>query len=867
MGRRTGRRIWSSLGAALALWAALALATSAIPAASATAASDRVHNSLSHGQPAFPGQRRPLARYASASALPAAQSGNAPPGRFPFQTATSADGLIVAHYYKQSADFGATFLNATEAALAHPVADTLGFTLKRRVDIYVYASRDDFLAGAPVNNPAETGALTACDVSSCAIYLEVGADNPEALADDLPHELTHAVFHQNEDTASIESFFHFFPLWLDEGLATHDETHDNYSGEMRVAAARGKLIDLLSDFSKDYPTDPDTDFLGYAEAHGFIGYLVDQYGRDALHGFLADARDGNLDLDAERHFGADLRVLAARWQASLSAAPHGVNLGYVPAAAIAPQPPAGSLSPVTTTPRPFPVDAGGVFPLGWLLMALACFAAAVVLMVLARRTRTEPPAGVLLALPTAPLPAELPTVPTGAPYPSSYEPALERDAVGSSPVATATAPVLDFPGRQATHPAAMPRWHDAALAGVAAPLVLVVGLVELARDPLHEWRQGFIAAALAALICLLAAVALALRERRAAGIPAFRALILSGLALLALVPWLSATPAGAAQGLAYESRGAYALALRYYADAGEPDDRRNLDLARVHRRWAVAAEAVRDHSTAVAQMRAAIPLDTALTAPGDRATLVKDVEAWGQSLLGAQQFDSALRVYDEQAASATCDGACHTAMAQDAAVGELAWGDAILRAGHPADAAAKYTAIVRDYAQTPAAGTARTAAREAAAQAALESALSAGERGDIAGMNAQLRAVTQQYPGTVAAGEAPATPEPVSGTVVTSRGVSAAGDRLFLLGFSSERDARAFKFDFSRDTSIVKVATTLGTAGAFTVRLQPGLWYVVCWNDATLAFNDDFNAPIAPGNDTFYVASLTPKDGVTVTGY
>src|SRR5262249_15793558 len=148
----------------------------------------------------------------------------APPGPFPFQTARSKDGRIVVHFYRRPASFGSDALQAAQTALAHPIGDTLGFTLKRRVDIYVYSSRKDFLAGAPVDNPEETGALTVPLTST--IYMETGEDNRDGLRRDLPHELTHIVFHQNEDTARIEAFFTFFPLWLDEGLATYDETGD-----------------------------------------------------------------------------------------------------------------------------------------------------------------------------------------------------------------------------------------------------------------------------------------------------------------------------------------------------------------------------------------------------------------------------------------------------------------------------------------------------------------------------------------------------------------------------------------------------------------------------------------------------------------
>lgn len=50
----------------------------------------------------------------------------APPGPLPFQTASSRDGGIFVHCYRRLASFGADLIQATQSALAHPFADTLG---------------------------------------------------------------------------------------------------------------------------------------------------------------------------------------------------------------------------------------------------------------------------------------------------------------------------------------------------------------------------------------------------------------------------------------------------------------------------------------------------------------------------------------------------------------------------------------------------------------------------------------------------------------------------------------------------------------------------------------------------------------------
>jgi hypothetical protein len=76
-----------------------------------------------------------------------------PPGSFPFQVARSSNGLVVLHYNDEPASFAQQLISLTQRDLAHPIHDTLGFSLKRPVNVYVYASRSDFLAGASSPTP------------------------------------------------------------------------------------------------------------------------------------------------------------------------------------------------------------------------------------------------------------------------------------------------------------------------------------------------------------------------------------------------------------------------------------------------------------------------------------------------------------------------------------------------------------------------------------------------------------------------------------------------------------------------------------------------------------------------------------------
>src|SRR5690348_16270624 len=112
-----------------------------------------------------------------------------PPGPFPFTTTTSSERLIVVHTYGASATFPADLISLAQRDLPTTVHQTLDLSLTRSVHIYAYRSRDNFLAGAPVTNPAETGALT--DPLTNSIYLVSTSTGDDGAVPSLPHELPH----------------------------------------------------------------------------------------------------------------------------------------------------------------------------------------------------------------------------------------------------------------------------------------------------------------------------------------------------------------------------------------------------------------------------------------------------------------------------------------------------------------------------------------------------------------------------------------------------------------------------------------------------------------------------------------------------
>lgn len=721
------------------------------------------------GQPAHAATPPPLMERIQTAPHPAAKA--APPGNFPFRATTSHDGLVNIHTYGRSASFNQSVLSLVMGDLRHPIEDTLGFTLLHPVHIYIYNSRADFLAGAQPDNPEETGAYTI--PSDSTIYMPVDGNTPDAVQDYLPHELTHVVFHQSEDRGVYGETI--FPLWIDEGNAAYDQVPGSeqvieYDQVLQQSVQSNSLIDLFTTFNAAYPSNPDTDFLGYAEARSFVGYLIHTYGAATYHHYLRDIMNGDVLLAAETDFGADLRILASRWRVSLGATATVADAGYIPQVA-SPIPFVSGTTPAqASSTRPFPLPESFatleryLAVVLWMLVEIAGIA----LIEVIRRSRAR----MILA--------------GGAP------PRLRISHVGIALLPPA-ALALGW---------GWARYGPGACWGCAA---LVVG-----------------AAAFVVLILVLGANWRRLLQRR---LSAARGTAILAAAGLAAVAFTQTIPLVWQQAHDYDQHGAYALALQMYSTFGAPADQ----LAAVHNEWAAAAQAAQDYPTEAHQLRAEIALLDAPAAQKIADQLTSAITAWGQGLTAAHRFADAISVYTDQHAAALCDTICQATMDESLATTYLAWGDAQVQAGDLTDALAHYQIILQHYASATAATTARRAMREISAAHILQLALATGARGDATAMNAQLQTLVRTYANTAAASEAPESAEPVTGRVTDGAGASLSGQRIYFVAFTKQSDADTYHYAVAAFT----VAAPIAAGNVFTVQLPAGYWYAPFWEDPT----------------------------------
>lgn len=723
------------------------------------------------------------------------------------------------------------------------------------------------MIGAQPANPVETGAYTF--PAQGLVYLPI--ESFTDLDAYLPHELTHVVFHQHGDTGHIQSQeIRFYPLWLDEGLAEHDVPANNletlYDQQtLQQAVSSRSLVDIYSIFNTDYPLDVNTDYLCYAEASAYMGYLIKTYGLTKFHRFVDGAKNGAINLAAETNFGMDLQTLRSQWVVSLGlpAIAHSAEIPLVTPTAVIFTP--GKTGGVAVQTKPFTVIGeasvqSNVQMIGGIALLLAVILL-VTQLLLGQRRKQARVAVAVTALPVAPTFAEDQPYPTGAsaPYPPSGASPPRADG---SPTASYAMP-YSYPSYQAadvpTAPLAQPSppfpWLTAIVAGLLAPVVLGVTYLWPALDASMLWRHRYLAANVAAGLLLLALVTLLVvaASRKRVTVLHVGSVVLA-LAILPAIYGVSST-IGRTQAIAYEQAGAYALAATTLTDAGSDPT----ILARIDNEWATADLAALDYAAATTHLRAAVTANP--TNQAYRAQLTKVTDAWGMDLIEAHQFAQASAAYDMLQTFAGCDKTCQPVAQQGDGLARLGQSSDDLFKGNAADALTIITHVAHTFPQTAAAKSAQIVLN------GQHNTLSAAyATSDLTAMNLLLLQTHVQHPHTLLATEASQAWQQVSGALRDYSGASTGQVRVFFLAFATQTAAENW-FQASTDTGLFKVATTTADDGTWQVRLQPGYWYLTIWDDPSQASNYYFNSSKSSDLSVFKVVPYQTTSGISILGY
>lgn len=228
---------------------------------------------------------------------------------------------FIVHFTRESTNAGDVARSAE--AVCVRIRDELGFQKRddfwlweRRVKIYLYPSRESFVAA--VRAPAWAAAQALAARREIAIANDGSAPTDRVLR----HEITHLVLRE------FVGFDREIPGWLGEGISRLMEKpgRGHYTATCAALMDAGLLFSL-EDLAKTKPAtiaDPARVPVFYAQSASLVGYLLDQGGADSFRKLCGALRDGKSLDDALRFtYPGSLRSLEAletAWKRHLSRA-------------------------------------------------------------------------------------------------------------------------------------------------------------------------------------------------------------------------------------------------------------------------------------------------------------------------------------------------------------------------------------------------------------------------------------------------------------------------------------------------------------------------------------------------------------------
>ncbi len=229
--------------------------------------------------------------------------------RFNWQHLTQ--GVLQVNWYDRGQDFGQEVLRQASQSVQR-ISANLGGGLLHPINLWVYATDQDFHGSLAPGSYEWVGgeALPALHEASIAVV----DLTDETLRRDMPHELTHLVFHQliaNGITA---------PTWFDEGLAVYNQ--DFHEGEMTArlnkALASQSLLRLNS-ISESFPANANQAYLAYAQSWNLVAYMYETFHQVRMAHLIKLMGDSQtvFDQDLQQALGVDELHLENQWRISL----------------------------------------------------------------------------------------------------------------------------------------------------------------------------------------------------------------------------------------------------------------------------------------------------------------------------------------------------------------------------------------------------------------------------------------------------------------------------------------------------------------------------------------------------------------------
>jgi Peptidase MA superfamily len=226
--------------------------------------------------------------------------------RFNWQHLTQ--GMLQINWYNRPLDFGQFVLEKASTSIQN-ISDTLGGSLSQPINLWIYASDQEFHGSLAPGSYEWVGGEALPLLHEASIVVLDSTD--DTLVRDMPHELTHLVFHQLIAQGITA------PTWFDEGLAVYNQTYrePELQARWKKALASQTLL-RLSQISDNFPANADQAYLAYAQSYFLLDYMYKNFVKTRMVKLikLMNNPQATFDQDLKQALGVDELHLENQWR-------------------------------------------------------------------------------------------------------------------------------------------------------------------------------------------------------------------------------------------------------------------------------------------------------------------------------------------------------------------------------------------------------------------------------------------------------------------------------------------------------------------------------------------------------------------------
>jgi hypothetical protein len=221
-------------------------------------------------------------------------------------------GLLQVNWYNRPTNFGQTVMNQASDNIKR-IGDDLGGGLNHPINLWVYQSSNDFKGSLPPDEHEWVGGIAFPRANAASIVVENLDD--VTLQRDMPHELTHLIFHQLINQGIMA------PTWFDEGLAVYHQIYHEPEMTLTLKDALTKHTLLrLNTIASTFPADTNQAYLAYAQSWNLVAYMYHTFGQSKMIALIKAMNQPQNDFgqDLQQALSIDQLHLENQWHLSLN---------------------------------------------------------------------------------------------------------------------------------------------------------------------------------------------------------------------------------------------------------------------------------------------------------------------------------------------------------------------------------------------------------------------------------------------------------------------------------------------------------------------------------------------------------------------